>query len=281
MGFPTYTYLEEKVEAIQLSPNTQLEVIKALVVDLEGSLLTKLSVEYSSTSKCYEFTFRYKTDSVESVLTVGNFLVRLNTGNYVVRSAEEFLKNYLNTSVDPIIPEDQKQSPKQSIVSFIKKFFPDAGINTEADLTPEAMKQVVEGMKGWYDAKNDVFDIKFCDCGIVDPTGIADMMKSFPQASYMKDTTTFTLNFNNGAWKEGDPNIYPNQFNYIGLQQLVGELKKIDTATRTRLTAVTFMSVKQNSPSAVAPSVTEAQWNAFCDEMIRVTGVKTSTNLKK
>lgn len=279
--FSTFTHLEEKVEALQLSPASQSAIVKALGAEAAALLLTKLAVDYSTTKGCYEFVFRYKTDTVESNLTVGDYLVRLNTGSYVVRTEEQFLQDYIHTAVDPIIPVEDQKTPKKALVDFVKAFYPGAGIEDEDDLTPEALQQISNGLSAWYDPEKNVFDIKFTDCSIVDPTGLVDIMSAFPSASFMNDQTTFTLNFNNGAYHEGDPNTKPNQFNYISLQLLEGELKKLSKDMQKRLVGITFLSVKTGSPSAVAPSVTDAQWLSFCNGVMAFSGITTSTAIKR
>ena len=280
-AFSNYSHIESTVEAVQLSADSQYEVVAALAKEAEAGLLSTLNIEYDSTSKCYQFVFRYKTDTVESTLVVGDYLVRLNEGNYIRCDEATFEERYLPTFQDADAMPAHPQSPKGALVAFIKAFYPDAGINSEADLTADKLQTIVDGLKAWYNEETDTFDLKFCDCSITDPSGLADLLAAFPKASFIKDTTVFTLNFNNGAWHEGDPNTEPNCFNYAGLQSLIGELKQVDPDYAKRLVGITFLSVGHNAPSAVAASVTDAQWDDFVTNAMAITGVKARADIKR
>lgn len=280
-NFSMYTHLEEKVEAIQLTPKTQSIVCAAIAEACIANLLTKLHVDFNNQKACLEFVYRYKTDTVESNLNVGDYLVRLNAGQYIVRTEEQFLEEYIHTAIDPIVPTEKQKTPKKALVDFITAFFPDAGIENEADLDKAALEKVAEGLNAWYDTDKNIFDIKFTDCSITDPTGIADIVKAFPGASFMNDETTFTLNFNNGAYHEGDPNTDPNYFNLIALQLLEGELKRVPAEMQQRLVGITFLSEKNDSPSAVTPSVTDEQWNTFVLNVMGFTAIKRQSDIKR
>lgn len=279
LKFYTYSHQESEVPAIQLSTDTCPDVSAALGKELEKGLLTTFQAEYDTANRCYNYVFRYKTDSVDSTLEPTDYLVQLNTGNYVVRDAETFAADYIPTYKDEDVMPEVPKTPKKALVDFIAKFYPDAGITSEDQLTAEALKTVAEGLKAWYDAESDTLDLKFTDCSIVDPTGLADLMSAFPQASFIKETTKFTLNFNNGAWHEGDPNTDNNCFNRAALDILVAEIKKCDDANR--LIGVTFMSVGHDAPSAIAPSVTDDEWLSFCSDLMSCTGIQSVGDIKR
>ena len=279
--FKKYTHVEESVEAIQLSTETQSDIVSALAAEAENRLLKTLEIEYNSAVGHYEFAYRYQTETVPSNLKSGDYLVRLNAGNYAVYSAEEFESEYLNTSIDTKIPESDKQSPKQALVTFVKTYYPEAGVETEADLTSTALSQVVEKVSSWYDAENNTFDVKFTDCSITDPSGLAELLKAFPGASYMNDDTTFTLNFNNGCFQENDANNKPNQFNYIALQMLVAEIRSLGSKLAKRITGISFRSMREGSPSAIAASVTDAQWESFVTTVQSLTAINSFNNVSR
>lgn len=279
--FKKYTHVEESVEAIQLSTETQSDIVSALAAEAENRLLKTLEIEYNSAVGHYEFSYRYQTETVPSNLKSGDYLVRLNAGNYAVYGAEEFESEYLNTSIDTKIPESDKQSPKQALVTFIKTYYPEAGVESEADLTTAALSQVVEKVSSWYDAENNTFDVKFTDCSITDPSGLAELLKAFPGASYMNDDTTFTLNFNNGCFQENDVNNKPNQFNYIALQMLVAEIRSLGSKLAKRITGISFRSMREGSPSAIAASVTDAQWESFVSTVQSLTAINSFNNVSR
>lgn len=278
-SFNNYSHQESVVQAIQLSPDTCPAISQALGDELEKGLLNTFQAEYSSTDRCYTYVFRYKTDNVDSTLEIDDYLVQLNTGNYVVRDAETFEAEYMPTYKDEDVMPEVPKTPKKSLVDFISKFFPDAGITDESQLTSDKLLTVAEGLEDWYDAEQDVMDIKFTDCSITDPTGLSDLLKAFPQASFIKETTKFTLNFNNGAWHEGDPNNDNNCFNKAALDILIAEIKKCDTAKR--LIGITFMSVGHDAPSSIAPSVTDSEWLNFCSEAMGCTGIASVGDVKR
>ena len=270
----SYKYVEETVSAVQSTPENQQTILKILGAAATNDLLYMFQYTYNAGTQTYDITFRYKTGTVNLVLNSGDYLVELNSGLCTVMTKEEFESQYVNTSIDPIIPPTEQQSPSQALVAFIKKWYPQAGINSEDDLTPENMAAIGEGLKTWYDSEKDVFDIKFTDCGIVDPTGLRTLLNKFPTMSFIKDTTSFTLNFNNGA---GDG--YPNQFNRIALETLIGELRKIDSAAIRKLVGITFIGLKERA--VIPPSVTDTIWEQFRTDAMAVTGITMRDAIKR
>jgi len=279
MTLDTYTHIENTVGAIKHTRESSLDIITILAQEAINGLLALLSIEWNNATGSYNIKFRYKTKNFNDTIALNDFLCQLNEGQYVVFPEKEFLSQYINTSLDPVLT--LKQSPKQSMVEFIKKFYPASGINTEADLTISKLEQIAEALNMWYDSKVDLFDIKFTDCAITDPTGLSDILKAFPSASFMKDTTTFNLNFNNGAFNAGDPNVEPNLFNFIGLQLLIGELKKLPKDLVKRLVSISFLSLKPGVIPAIAPSVTNDQWLLFCNSVMSFTGITSQFMIRR
>ena len=279
-AFVNYSHIESIVDAVPLSSDTQTDVVSALGEAAVDGLLNTLNIEYSSSDRCYNFVYRYKTDSTESQVRVGDYLVRLSEGNYVVCDEEEFEQRYLPTYQDQDVMPPHPQTPKESLVTFIKKYYPDAGINSPADLTEDKLGTVAEGLKDWYNEDLDTFTVHYNHTGMIDPSGLADVFKAFPRASFIKDTTKFILDLSNGDVQEGDANTENNCFTYGALQTLVGEFKKMNKSVVKRVTSITFEG-RSGAPSAVAPSVTDEQWNSFADEIMPLTGITARNQLKR
>lgn len=87
-----FKHTESEVTATQLTKETAPEIINQLAQEATALLLNYFKV--TTTTDGFEIVFRYKTDAVDSTLTMGDYLVRLNAGQYVVRSEEQFTKEY-------------------------------------------------------------------------------------------------------------------------------------------------------------------------------------------
>lgn len=272
-SFNDYTHQESVVQAVQLSNETYKSVVEALGHELASGLLASFQATWNSSDRCYDIVFRYKDSTTDSSLVTGDYLVQLNTARYVVFDKETFEADYLPTYKDEAAMPKNPQTPMEAMVTFIKKYFPDSGITDVGDLTSANLGQVLEGLKDWYNADTDQFTIRFDHCGIVDPTGLADLFAAFPKASFIKDTTTYKLSFVNGGVTESDANTENNLFNYAGLQILLGEFNKIDSAYAKKLVDLDFSSQDSIAPSAVANSVTDVQWSSWCQDVMSVTGI--------
>lgn len=275
-SFNDYTHQESVVQAVQLSNETYKSVVEALGHELASGLLASFQATWNSSDRCYDIVFRYKDSTTDSSLVTGDYLVQLNTARYVVFDKETFEADYLPTYKDEAVMPKHPQTPMEAVVAFIKKRFPDAGVADVGDLTSAKLGKVLEGLNDWYDADTDQFTIHFDHCGIVDPTGLADLFAAFPKASFIKNTTTYKLSFVNGGVTDSDANTENNLFNYAGLQILLGEFNKIDSAYAKKLVDLDFSSKDSIAPSAVANSVTDVQWSSWCQEVMTVTGI-TST----
>lgn len=271
MAFSEFTHIEETVSAIQLSNATQADIIAAITAEAGNGFLSKLTMEYVNNDRCYHITFRYKTSTVDLNLNPTDWLVKLNTGNYTVMTNAEFETTYVNTSVDPIIPV--KVGVMEHFLNLANKVLPKA----TDKLTLEVMKDLFEAdaVKSWYNADTNVMSLRFVNAGIVDPQGLATVMAMIPVASYMKADTAFALNFCNNVVSEAEPN--KNQFNKIALQLLEGELR---TCVNMKEIEEINFSGMNDAPSAIAPSVTEEQWQEFVLSFNKITGAPVS-NFKK
>ena len=161
------------------------------------------------------------------------------------------------------IPASEQKTPKQSVVDFIQAYYPDAGINSEADLTSENLQIVGEGLADWYDAGTDTFNVWFKNCGITNPTGLGDILTAFSQPSFIKETTKYVLHLENGEVGASDANKLPNLFDNAALTQLIAEINKVDATTRGKVSQVSLKTLKDGKFSPVAPSVTTEQWETF------------------
>ena len=75
---------------------------------------------------------------------MGDYLVELNTGNLVVKSAKDFEANYMHTDCDPI------QNHNQSIVDAVIGLFKDNGVATKDAYTIQNVAVAVNSA-GWFD----------------------------------------------------------------------------------------------------------------------------------
>lgn len=279
--FTGYTHLEEKVEALQLTSDSVDTIIRAFAEPVARMEMARMDMVYDQANMTYTFYFRYNSQSTDSTLAADDYLVRLNDGTLQAMTKQQFEDSYVNTSIDPIVPWQDRQSIKESIVSFIKAYFPAAGIDTEADLTPEILQQVANGTVNWYDAAADVYELKFNDCGILSPIGLFDILKAFPGAVFIKDTTTFKINFGNGMSQNPEKDFNkPNYFNKIGLQELMGEIKKMDVAIARRIVGLDFIGLN-GAKSAVTPSVSDREWTDFCTDITAMTGISSSRQIRR
>lgn len=280
MEFSKYQHVNGSVLALQLSAESQYTIAEKLTDILLSGQLSQFLFSIPIGSADAKLEWKYPDTGKIQVLNAGMYLVISDNGRAAPVSKEDFENIYTNTGVDPIVRPEDTKTVSQAISDFVNTFFPGIDMTVEK-LTPEAMQQLVAGLGGWYDKKLDIFDVKFCDCGLTDPVGIGDFLKACPATSFTNDKTTYKLNFNNGAYNEGDPNTKPNYFNIIALNKLLGELRKLDTAVLKKITGMSFESVKEGSPSAIMPSVTEAAWLNFQQSVYQLTGISASGQITR
>ena len=255
-----FTAVEDKVTGWQLSSETQNEIIEALSKEAQSGLLAKLSMTYNKNADCNEFVFRYKSDSNESTLSVGDYLVELNTGNLVVKSAKDFEANYMHTDCDPI------QNHNQSIVDAVIGLFKDHGVATKDAYTIQNVSAAVHSA-GWFDRDKNIITLKLNDQALKDFNDFEILYKGAVHAEGIDENTTVVLDLTNNA--TGNSNL----FNLIALQQLLGIFRRMDKTQRARLTSIKF-NANGDDYSAVATSVDEATWMDWIDDIRDVTGIK-------
>ena len=255
-----FTAVEDKVTGWQLSSETQNEIIEALSKEAQSGLLAKLSMTYNKNADCNEFVFRYKSDSNESTLSVGDYLVELNTGNLVVKSAKDFEANYMHTDCDPV------QNHNQSIVDAVIGLFKDNGVATKDAYTIQNVAVAVNGA-GWFDKDKNIITLKLNDQALKDFDDFEILYKGAVRAEGIDENTTVVLDLTNNA--TGNSNL----FNLIALQQLLGIFTRMDKTQRARLVSIRF-NANSDDYSAVATSVDEATWMNWIDDIRDVTGIK-------
>lgn len=255
-----FTALEDKVTGWQLSSDTQAEIIDALSKEAQAGLLAKLAMTYNKNTDCNEFVFRYKSDSNESSLSVGDYLVALNTGTLVVKGAKEFESNYIHSDCDPV------QSHNQSLVDAAISLFKDYGITSQADYTIQNLAVAIQ-KAGWFNSEKNVITIKLNDQALKDFDSFEILYKGAVHVEGIDENTSVVLDLSNNT--TGNPNL----FNLIALQQLLGIFARMDKTQRARLTSIKF-EADGDDFSAVATSVDEATWMDWIDDIRDVTGIK-------
>lgn len=94
MSFSSFHHTECQVEAMQMAPDTSADIVTTLAGEAGKGLLANFSATYNPSTNTYDTTYRYRTESTDKTLTIGNYLVKLNSGEYQVMTAEEFLAEY-------------------------------------------------------------------------------------------------------------------------------------------------------------------------------------------
>lgn len=277
--FSNFGHIESTVSAIQLSPETQYDVLMLLGAESEQHKLITLHMEFDTSQNCIIFTYRYLEDTVDSKLELGDYLVRLNAGNYVVMSEEEFNSQYIPVYKDQDLIPPSPLTVAEATLQFLHTKYPD-DFSTIDDITTEKLVPVVEAFRPWYNKETNNFDIKFTDCALIDPAGLNNVIKVFPEATFIQNDSTFSLNFSNGNY--GNPKQQQNLFNYTALQTLIKELQKLDSNFAKRITSFNFMSADAGiTHNAIAPSVTDDQWESIVTLLMSVTGVKKRLNIRR
>lgn len=268
-----YTNIESTVTAYQLSSATSNEIGSLLIGEAANSLLASFTANYNNSTGTHTYKFRYKDDSVVSTLNESDYLVLLNTGKYVAYTAKAFEDEYIDTNKD-VVPI-QAKTPLESFTAFIQKTYTDLAVTDTSDCLTK-MPQIVEKLRTWYTDSSDTLTLNFTNYAMVDPKGINKIINPFIKATYVKDTTKIVLSFGNIGPESRNireldrTNI--NSFNLIALQELVGELKKLDKNLRSKITAASFIGTN-GAPSSVSSAVTEGQWLDIIDELRNVTGI--------
>lgn len=93
-NFKSYKYNECTVDAVLMSPTTQVDIINVLGEAAAAGALAKLNLTYNSSTRTYDCTFRYKNDSTDQKVISNVFLVKYNSGQFGAVPASEFLSDY-------------------------------------------------------------------------------------------------------------------------------------------------------------------------------------------
>lgn len=258
MSFARYKNYEDYVEATQLTPASQATVVKALNWPATRLELSKLEIVYNVSEGCYELVWRYKDESTDTTLNVGDYLVCLNNGKFTSYTASEFNKQYFNVSVDEIIPAQDQQTVEEAIINYVKA---QLGVDVE-EITPAIMKSVANATADNYDSVKNIYTIKLSDMGLCDPTGIANVINSWTKAAFLNEDTKFVINLGNGFGGDNGFNK-DNRFTQIELMLLVRELKQVPVDFVNRIESFDFQGVNGHV-SAVSASTTDEMWENFC-----------------
>lgn len=249
----TFTALEDKVTGWQLSADTQNEIIEALSAEAQAGLLALLKITYNADEECSEFVFRYKSNTLDSELKVGDYLVQLNSGEFVKKSASEFEANYLHTDCDA----------KQTVTKVFKDAVMEKFSVTADQYTIQDLPAILEAA-GVYNATEDKIVLDLRDLGLNEFSGFEILYKAAVHMASVKDTTTVKILLGNTS--EASINL----FNLIALQNFQGIFARMDKTQRARLIALDFTG---NPTSAIAASVKEATWMDWVDDIRSVTGI--------
>ncbi len=274
----SFRNIESDVTAIRLSSDSSGEIGKILGKEAGLQLLSNLTAKFSEADGCHLFTYRYRDETTDSTLNPGDYLVKLNTGKYLARSAADFESEFIHTEND-VLPA-KPLNVVDNFVAIMSKKYIDLSISGREDCL-ERMNLVVEKLRDWYTTKANILTLDFSNYSMISPTDIHLILEPFGKATYMKKNTQIILNFDNNiqsgntiaarATREIERSKI-NSFNLVGLQELVGELKLVSRDVRSRITAASFVG-NLGAPSAVASSVTEGQWLDIIDDLRNLTGI--------
>lgn len=276
-----YRNIESDVVAHQLTSETTGDIGKMLGGEAVAQLLATLHAEYSDATNCHTYKFRYKDETIDSVLSAGDYLVQLNTGKFVARAAVDFESEYINTDND-IVPIEAA-NPVDTFTTKMQALYVDLGIADRADCLKK-LNLIVEKLRSWYNIKVNLLTLDFTNYAMVSPVELHLIINGFATATYLNKETQIVLALGNlGPASRNVRDLDRttlNSFNFIGLQELVGELKLTKKDIRDRITSITFAGTN-GAPSAVATSVTEGQWLDIIDDLRNVTGMSRNSAVKR
>lgn len=277
MAIHRYKHIEADIDVYKLAADSQAEITDVLSKQAQYGLLSELHITYNSDVGCNEFSFRYKSQTTLSTLTVGNYLVELNDGTYIVKDASTFETEYID--VDCEATQAVIQSVDEAILGLVEKDMTDLGLTSTTELDATAYSKIVEKLSSW--KKGNVVTINLVSCGISEPVGLNKLLTAFAGASFVDENTTFTLNFNNNKASTTYPVVSINLFNLIGLQQFIAEFRKVEKEVAAKVTAMTFISEDEDGISAVGTSVSESQWLDWIDDVRAVTGINSNKAISR
>lgn len=149
------------------------------------------------------------------------------------------------------------------------------------ELTEDVLNLAKEKFISWYSVDDNKYTIALPTASMTSFSGISWILPILVNSSFVKSDTTISFNFTNNTITEGK---YPNQFTTAALEGLVRELKCLPSEIRGRITEFNFASVVEESPSAIAASVTNntvAHWTNFVTNVISVTAISQASQIKR
>lgn len=90
----SYTHVNNEVEALQLTKETKADITKALMEALSLGNICELTVTSDPLLDSTIITYKNVNSTNAFTLNTNDYLLKLNTGDYVVMTASEFESNY-------------------------------------------------------------------------------------------------------------------------------------------------------------------------------------------
>lgn len=149
------------------------------------------------------------------------------------------------------------------------------------DFTPSVLEQVAEKLEIWYSVDANQYTVTLPNRGITDMTGLSEILPVLMKAPFIKPDTTIAINLTNNVITE---TRQPNQFDYPALQGLLYEIQCLPKAMQPKIVMLNFAATADDSPSAVAKSVTfntAKLWIDFVDAVIQTTGCQSQSDIRK
>ena len=257
--FHKYTNIEADVEVIRLSPETSAEVTTILVNEAARELLASLSIVYNATLECNEFVYRYRSETRNQTLNVGDYLVKLNTGLLRAYTPKDFEGDYKHNAAC----EEGELTVTKSVLAALQERY---GVTD--------IKDIASKLTEVYDETNNTLVVNFTNLALVDPTGVGSVLKAIFDSGKIPATATYVLNFNNTS----DENR--NRFDLTGLQLIIGEINTCENAQRRSIVGLTFIG-ENMATSAVSSVVSEDDWVDYIEDVRRATGIKRNSAIKR
>ena len=94
MALVAYEHKKSQMSGIQLTPETQEEIVNLLMPLVAENQLTDFTATFDTKQECYAFTFRYWTDSSVRTLNPGDYLLIPAEGNMEAWTAASLAETY-------------------------------------------------------------------------------------------------------------------------------------------------------------------------------------------
>lgn len=261
-----YVAHDTSCTATKLSKDNLHKVTELLSVEVRYKRIADLEITVGDVPSV---SFRYADTQLTNTLTTGSYLVMPDVADarYGVMSDEEFNKTYSIITADEADNFDASKTFKQALTAFIQTNTPELRVTSEFDISDELLLQLGEKLKGWYDEAEDTFTINMMSWGIrASLRGIGNTLNILSMASYLKDTTYIHILLGN------DGSASCNEFDYIQLNELLGEFRDVDQSVLYRLRSLSFVSLV-GEDSSIAGSVSGKQWSTFVEGFKKVTKI--------